>query len=73
MIWFVRLPCEAGLGVCTAAARRARSKEFLINKYSELCELCVSVVNTPSRWKLRCWKAKAFEEKKKKFGNIFLK
>ncbi|MBM2802796.1 MAG: hypothetical protein HW419_689 [Deltaproteobacteria bacterium] len=57
MIWFVRLPCEAGLGVCTAEARRARSKEFLINKYSELCELCVSVVNTPSQWKLWWWEA----------------
>jgi hypothetical protein len=28
----------------TAEARRARSKEFLIKKYSELCELCASVV-----------------------------
>jgi len=29
----------------TAEARRARSKEFLIKKYSELCELCASAVN----------------------------
>ena len=29
----------------TAEARRTRSKEFLIRNYSELCELCVSVVN----------------------------
>ena len=28
---------------------RARSKEFLIKKNSELCELCVSVVNAPSQ------------------------
>ena len=28
---------------------RARSKEFLIKKYSELCELGVSVVNIPSQ------------------------
>jgi hypothetical protein len=33
----------------TAEARRARSKEFLIKKYSELCELCVSVVKTSSQ------------------------
>jgi len=38
-----------GLGDCTAEARRARSKEFLIKKYSELCELGVSVVNIPSQ------------------------
>jgi hypothetical protein len=35
-----------GLGDCTA---EARSKEFLIKKYSELCELCASAVNTPSQ------------------------
>jgi hypothetical protein len=28
----------------TAEAPRAQSKEFLIKKYSDLCELCVSVV-----------------------------
>ena len=28
----------------TAEAQRAQSKEFLIKKYSDLCELCVSVV-----------------------------
>ena len=33
-----------GLGDCTAEARRARSKEFLIKKYSELCELCTTIV-----------------------------
>ena len=37
------------LGDCTAEALRARSKEFLIKKYSELCELCASVVNIPSQ------------------------
>jgi hypothetical protein len=29
----------------TAEALRAQSKEFLIKKYSDLCELCVSAVN----------------------------
>ena len=38
-----------GLGDCTAEAQRARSKEFLIKKYSELCELCASAVNIPSQ------------------------
>ena len=33
------------LGDCTAEARRARRKEFLVKKYSELSELCASVVN----------------------------
>ena len=32
--------CEPGLGDCTAEAWRTRRKEFLIKKYSELCELC---------------------------------
>ncbi len=41
--------CEPGLGDCTAEARRTRRKEFLIKKYSELCELCASVVNTSSQ------------------------
>jgi hypothetical protein len=36
-----RLPCEAGLGDCTA---EAQSKEFLIKKFSDLCELRASVV-----------------------------
>ncbi len=43
---------DAGLGAfgyITAEARRARSKEFLIIKHSELCELCASAVNTASR------------------------
>ena len=30
-----------GLGDCTA---EARSKEFLINTYSELCELCTTML-----------------------------
>ena len=30
---------SAGLGDCTAEALRAQSKEFLIKKYSDLCEL----------------------------------
>jgi hypothetical protein len=41
-----RLSCEEGLGDCTAEARRTRSKEFLIQKFSDLCELRASVVNT---------------------------
>lgn len=36
-----------GLGDYTAEARRARSKEFLTERYSELCELCDSAVNIP--------------------------
>jgi hypothetical protein len=35
---------DAGLGDCTAEALRSQSKEFLIKKYSDLWELCVSVV-----------------------------
>jgi hypothetical protein len=38
-----------GLGHYTAEARRAQSKEFLIKKYFELCELWAFVVNTPSQ------------------------
>jgi hypothetical protein len=38
-----------GLGNCTAEALRARSKEFLIKKFAELCELCASVVNASSQ------------------------
>jgi hypothetical protein len=49
------------LGDCTAEARRARSKEFLIKKYSELCELCASVVNTPSQFVLLSWVSATFE------------
>ena len=45
----LRLSCAAGRGDCTAEARRARSKEFLIKKFPELCELCASVVNTSSQ------------------------
>ena len=37
------------LGDYTAEALRSRSKEFLISNYSELCELCASVVNMPSQ------------------------
>jgi hypothetical protein len=40
---------EAGLGDCTAEARRTRSKESLIKKFSDLCELGASVVNTSSQ------------------------
>jgi hypothetical protein len=42
--WVFRLSCKAGIGDCTAEARRTRSKEFLINKISDLCELGVSAV-----------------------------
>ena len=34
------------LGDCTAETRRTRSKTFLIKKFSDLCELCASVVST---------------------------
>ena len=57
----VRLSCEAGLEDCTAdppkdgsatvfkaEALRTRSKEFLIKKFSDLCELGASVVNASS-------------------------
>jgi hypothetical protein len=44
-----RHSCEVGLGDCTAKARRTRSKEFLIKKFSDLCELSASVVNTSSQ------------------------
>jgi hypothetical protein len=44
-----RLSCEAGLGDSTAEARRTRSKEFLIKKFSDLCELGASVVNASSQ------------------------
>ena len=40
---------EEGFGDFTAEARRPQSKEFLIKKHSDLCELCVSVVNIPSQ------------------------
>jgi len=35
-------------GHLTAETRRARRKEFLIKKYSELSELCVSAVKRNS-------------------------
>ena len=46
-----RLSCEAGLKKCTAEAPfdvaqdrlRTRSKEFLIKKFSDLCELRASL------------------------------
>jgi hypothetical protein len=40
-----RLSCEARLGDRTTEARRTRSKELLIKKFSDLCELGASVVN----------------------------
>jgi len=35
---------EEEFGYLTAEARSAPRKEFLIKKYSELCDLCASVV-----------------------------
>ena len=35
---------QQGLGYCTAEALRARSKEFLIKKYSELGTAIVEIV-----------------------------
>ena len=48
---------SVGLGDCTAEApfdvaqdrHRARSKEFLTKRFSELCELWASVVNNSSK------------------------
>jgi hypothetical protein len=40
---------DAAFGDYTAEALRSRSKEFWIKNYSDLCELCASVVNTPSQ------------------------
>jgi len=42
-------PKDGSATVFKAAALRAQSKEFLIKKYSDLCELRVSVVNTSSQ------------------------
>jgi hypothetical protein len=47
--WVFRLSCGAGLKDYTAEARRTQRKEFLIKKFSDLCELSASVVNTSSR------------------------
>jgi hypothetical protein len=44
-----RLSCEARLGDCTAEAQRTQSKKFLVKKFSDLCELCASAVNTSSQ------------------------
>jgi hypothetical protein len=41
-------PVKTGLGDCTAEARRTPRKEFLIKKFSDLCELGASVVNASS-------------------------
>jgi hypothetical protein len=38
-------PVKPGLGGCTAEAPRTRSKELLVEKISDLCELRASVVN----------------------------
>jgi len=40
---------KTDFGYLTAEALRTLSKEFLIMKHSELCELCASVVNISSR------------------------
>jgi hypothetical protein len=36
---------KTGLGDCTEEAQRTPRKEFLIKKFSDLCELGASVVN----------------------------
>jgi hypothetical protein len=41
-------PVKTGLEDCTAEARRTPRKEFLIKKFSDLCELGASVVNSSS-------------------------
>jgi hypothetical protein len=40
---------KAGLGDCTAEAQRPRRKEFLIKKFSDLCELGAFVVDISSQ------------------------
>jgi hypothetical protein len=55
-IWVFWLACEAGLGDYTA---ETRSKEFLIKKFSDLCELGASVVNTSSQ---KTWDNRSIRE-----------
>jgi hypothetical protein len=43
--WAFRSHFETGLGDCTAEALRTPSKEVLVKKFSDLCELGASVVN----------------------------
>jgi hypothetical protein len=38
-----------GIGLYTAETQRTRRKKILDKKYSGLCELCASVVNTSTR------------------------
>ena len=38
-------PVKQDSEICTAETQRTRSKEFLINKFSDVCELCASAVN----------------------------
>jgi hypothetical protein len=38
-------PKDGSAAIFKAETLRARSNEFLIKKYSELCELCAFVVN----------------------------
>ena len=58
MLKLSRLSHEPGLGVCTAEAPRARSKEFLIKKFSERREFGASFENT------RAWMIYKQEEPK---------
>ena len=55
--WVFRLSYEAGIGDYTAEARRTPSKQFLVKQFSDLCELCASVVNTSSQ---KTWKNQNF-------------
>ena len=48
-LWVFSLSRKEGLGNFTAEPQSTPSKEFLIRKFSELCELCASVVNTSSQ------------------------
>jgi hypothetical protein len=43
--WSSGFPVKLGLGDCTAEAMRTPSKEVLVKKFSDLCELGASVVN----------------------------
>ena len=60
-LWVFWLSCEAGLGDYTAwrLRCRTRSKEFLIKKFSDLCELGASAVNTSSQ---KTWNNRSIRE-----------
>ncbi|MGZ8467194.1 MAG: hypothetical protein ACXWXT_16750, partial [Candidatus Binatia bacterium] len=54
------------VGNCTTEARRTRSKEFLIEKFSELGDLRASAVKTFSQETGKNIKVNPFQSKRKK-------